>query len=63
MKKNDTIKTPRFCTVRIEEVYPDKTSANEAGYTEPTYYRNDGYVVLGKSIDLHHMVFAAYKED
>lgn len=61
MKKGDYIYTPRFCNVRIEEVFSDETVARENGYTEPTHYRGD-YDVLGKSIGVNGMVFAAVKK-
>ena len=61
MKKGDYISTPRFCTVRIEEVFENEIAANDAGYTEPTYYCQGGYKILGKSIDMYHMQFAAVK--
>ena len=41
MKKGDYIKTPRFLTVRIEEVFEDMQLAREQGYTEPTHYDDD----------------------
>ena len=59
MKKGDLVFTPRFCTVRIEEVFESAKAAADAGYTEPTYYQGE-YGVAGKSIDEYHMVFAAY---
>lgn len=60
MKKGDRVYTPRFCNVTIKEVFESESEARENGYTEPTYYKGD-YVVLGKSIDMYHMVFAAAK--
>lgn len=60
MKIGDYVRTPRFCTVRISEIYTSKKAAIEAGFTEPTYYRDaSGVEVLGKSVDLNRMVFAA----
>lgn len=61
MKIGDTIYTPRFCTVRIEEVFETKDEAKTNGYTEPTYYKGD-YDVLGKSIGVNRMAFAAVKK-
>lgn len=61
MNKGDYVYTPRFCTVKIEEVFESETAANDAGYTEPTYYSDDEYKILGKSIDMYHMQFAAVK--
>ena len=64
MKKGQYVKTPRFLTVRIEEVFDNMADAHKAGFTEPTHYtwkNNDGYDVLGKSLDMYHMEFAAVK--
>ena len=64
MKKGDYVRTPRFCTVKIEAVFDNRQEATEAGYTEPTHYtykNNDGYDVLGKSLDMYHMEFVAVK--
>lgn len=60
MKKGDCIYTPRFCTVIIEEVFESEDKARENGYVEQTYY-NGEYKVLGKSIGMNRMVFAAVK--
>lgn len=61
MKPGDRVYTPRFCTVRIEEVFETAKEARAAGYTEPTYYEG-AFDVRGKSVDMYHMVFAAVKE-
>ena len=61
MKAGDKVYTPRFCTVQIEKVYDSRREAYKNGYTEPTYYENENYGVMGKSIDLYHMEFAGYK--
>lgn len=61
MKIGDKVSTPRFCTVRIEEIFETKKEARAAGYTEPTYYEGE-YDVRGKSLDMYHMVFAAVKK-
>ena len=61
MNKGDYIYTPRFCNVRIEEVFENRDEAMENGYTEPTHYKGD-YDVLGKSIGVNRMVFAAVKK-
>ena len=61
MKKGDRIYTPRFCTVQIEEVFESRSEASAAGYTEPTYYEGE-YGVAGKSLDMYHMQFAAYRK-
>ena len=62
MKKGDMIYTPRFCTVKIEEVYETREEATENGYREPTHYRDPVYGILGKSLDMYHMLFAAYRK-
>lgn len=62
MKVDERIYTPRFCTVIIEEVFESKEEARKAGYVEPTYYHKDGYTILGKSLDMYHMLFAGVKE-
>lgn len=63
MKVGDWINTPRFCKVKIEQVFEDRRKAAEAGFTEPTYYRSDPeWDVLGKSIDMYHMTFAAVRK-
>ena len=61
MKKGDYVRTPRFLTVRIEEVYEKREDATLNGYTEPTHYQDGQYDILGKSTSLNHMVFAAVK--
>ena len=61
MKVGDRIYTPRFCTVRIKEVFETEEEARENGYKEPTYYKGD-YEILGKSLDMYHMLFAAVKK-
>lgn len=61
MNKGDYIYTPRFCNVRIEEVFENRDEARENGYVEPTHYKGD-YDVLGKSIGVNRMVFAAVKK-
>ena len=61
MKVGDRIYTPRFCTVQIKEVFETEEEAMENGYKEPTYYKGD-YEILGKSLDMYHMLFAAVKK-
>lgn len=61
MNKGDYVYTPRFCTVKIEEVFENREAAARAGYTEPTHYRGE-YEIAGKSLDMYHMEFAAYKK-
>ena len=62
MKKGDWVNTPRFLNVEIKEVFENISQAYEAGFKEPTHYRSDEYDVLGKSLDVYHMVFAAAKK-
>ena len=59
MQVNDTVWTPRFCNVKIKAIFKTEDELREAGYTEPTHLKNDSYVVLGKSVDMYHMQFAA----
>lgn len=62
MKVGDRYNTPRFCTVRIKEMFDSRSDAMHAGYKEPTYWDNDEYGILGKSLDMYHMEFAGYKK-
>ena len=63
MQEGDRIYTPRFCTVRISEVFQNEKDARFAGFVEPTHYYDDPeFGILGKSIDLNRMIFAAYKK-
>lgn len=62
MKKGDYIYTPRFCNVRIEEVFGGRDEARENGYTEPTHY-NGEYDVLGKPLGVNKMIFAAVRKE
>lgn len=63
MKVGDWIDTPRFCKVEIEQVFEDRREAYKNGFTEPTHYRSDPeWDVLGKSIDMCHMTFAAVRK-
>lgn len=62
MKKGDNIYTPRFCTVQIEKVFRDKENAQKSGFTEPTYYNDPEYGILGKNIGINQMIFAAFKK-
>lgn len=56
------VQTPRFCGVRISEVFSSEADARAAGFVEPTYYQDAEYGVLGKSLDIYHMEFAAYRK-
>ena len=62
MNKGDYVNTPRFCTVKIKEVYKTREQAQADGFKEPTYYESNEYGILGKSLDMYHMEFAAYKK-
>lgn len=63
IKKGDIIRTPRFLNVRIEEVFKSETEAKQAGYTETTHYwDNPNYGIYGRSIDMYHMKFAAFRK-
>lgn len=55
---NAYVRTPRFCTVKINAIFADKEEALALGYTEPTYFKGD-FEVRGKSIGANRMVFAA----
>lgn len=59
IKVGTLIRTPRFCTVKISAVFDDEREARVCGYTEPTYYEGSDCIVLGKSIGMYHMEFAA----
>ena len=39
MEVGKWVQTPRFCGVRISEVFSSEADARAAGYTEPTYYQ------------------------
>ena len=63
MKQGDYVSTPRFGRVKLEAVYNTEDEANAAGYRETTHYWDDPeYGILGKSLDLYHMEFEAYKK-
>lgn len=62
MKIGDKIYTPRFCTVRIKEIFESREAAQENGYGEPTYYNDTEWRIVGKSLDMYHMAFAAYRK-
>lgn len=59
MNIGDYVSTPRFCTVKIDAMFTDESEASKCGYTELTYYRGNDYIILGKSLDMYHMSFAA----
>lgn len=62
MKAGDYVDTPRFCKVKIQEVFNTMATAAEFGYVEPTHYKNPDYVVLGKHIGTNRMIFAAVRK-
>ena len=59
LKPGDVVRTPRFLNVQIEEIFDSADIARAAGYTEPTHFVDETYEILGKSLDMYHMVFAA----
>lgn len=63
MKTNDRIRTPRFGIVQIREMFATEKELRAAGYTETTHYQDAEYVVLGKSLDMYHMLFAAARKE
>lgn len=63
MKKGDYVKTPRFCTVKIEHVFRKPETARANGYVEPTHYSNPDYDIQGKHVGVNRMVFAAIKRN
>ena len=58
MKIGDRVYTPRFCTVQISAIFANEAEARRSGYCEPTYYHG-AYTILGKSLDMYSMEFAA----
>ena len=63
MEKGKYILTPRFGRVKIEEVYSSESEARKEGYTETAHYWDDPeYGIYGKSLDMYHMQFAAFKK-
>jgi hypothetical protein len=61
MKKGDYVKTPRFLTVKIEDVFEDMEIAMAQGYKEPTHFEDENYKILGKHTGTNTMIFAAIK--
>ena len=62
LKKGSRVYTPRFCTVIVKEVFDNELEAKKEGYQEPTFYEDPDYAIRGKSIDMYHMEFAAFKK-
>jgi len=63
MQVGDWVTTPRFLSVRIKEVFDNKSLAYENGYKEPTHYRDENWEIVGKTIGLNRMIFAAYRKE
>ena len=40
MNIGDRVYTPRFCTVRVKALFDSRQEAEQAGFTEPTYYED-----------------------
>jgi hypothetical protein len=57
------INTPRFCRVRIAEIFNSTTTATRNGFTEPTHYDKAAYFdILGKNIGENRMEFALVRK-
>ena len=61
-KVGDHVRTPRFCTVTIKEVFESEDAAEDAGFTESAHIFDEPFGINGRSIDLYHMEFAAYRK-
>ena len=59
LKKGDSLYSPRFCTIWLDEVFDSVEELRAAGFNEPTYFNNKRWEIRGKSIDMYHMLFAA----
>ena len=57
--KGAYVYTPRFLSVMLEDVFPDRKTALDAGYKEPCHFQSDFFDVLGKSLGNNCMSFAA----
>lgn len=62
MELGARVSTPRFCTVIISAIFEHPEDAVKCGYVEPTYTNMSDWDIKGKSIDMHHMEFAAIKK-
>lgn len=51
--------TPRFGNVVVGMIASSDAFLRNAGFTEPTYNRDEDIIILGKSLDEFHMEFAA----
>lgn len=63
LKKGDIVYSPRFCSLEIQKVFKSEANARKAGYSEPTYYNDRDYGILGKRIGMNRMIFAAYRKE
>ena len=63
MKIGDWIDTPRFCKVKIREIFDTETTAKEFGFYEPTHYKNPEFDILGKHTGTNTMIFAAIRKN
>lgn len=57
-KVGDVVRTPRFCRVRIGEVFVSVDAMTKAGYIQSTYNEDGLFVIAGKTIDQYTMEFA-----
>ena len=62
MNIGDYVRTPRFCTVRINAIFSKEQEARSCGYTEPTYYEGSDCVILGKWLFEYNIFFAAFQK-
>lgn len=60
MKKGELYRTPRFGTVKIEQVFGCRKDAEKAGFHEQTFYENNKYGILGRTLGINLMDFGAY---
>ena len=63
IKLGDKVETPRFLTVRIQAFFLSVEVANENGFTEPSHFRDEDYVIWGKPMGNNRMIFAAIPRD
>lgn len=62
IEKGMIIRTPRFLSVKIQEVFGTPEEMYCAGYTEPTHFTDEEYEIAGRSVDMYHMEFAAARK-
>lgn len=61
MSEGSYVMTPRFGQVKINEMFASEQDARIAGYVETAHYWDDPeYGILGKSLDMYHMIFAGF---